>query len=286
MRKREICIRGGNFIYDDSEAEGLQPLVFFHGLPGFHQDLSREARVVLEQSFRVISFDRLGYGENKHLPLLSDLEEQAEFYHRLFESLELGKVILLGHSWAAGLVLELAYDFSHSVSGAVFLAPWCFERPGDRAPTVLLKMGQIPLLGSLALGFISKTIGRRALQESILKNFAPFKLSERLLKTALKEASTLSSFRAILSDKKALIDAFSQLSSRLIPPEVRVWIFSGDKDEVLSYETQALRLHQSLSQSEIHLIPEAGHSLPQSDCRWAQILTQSFEKENKHVANY
>lgn len=284
MKKKSVVLRSELFTYWDNENFSKPFAVFFHGLPGSSHDLSREAFKYLRAHFRFITFDRAGYGLNAHISLPNDLSDHARYYREFLVSLSATKSILLSHSWSWALTYHMAQLWPQSVDTLIALAPWAYERKADKDPAKLLKLKHLPMVGSPLFSFLAKTIGRRSLRSSLRQNFLPFETSLKLLDEQLKTFCQKNVFASILSDKSALIRFLPFLDYKAPPTRTPVIIFAGEKDIVTPPSTQAMRLHRELAASDIHFLPQFGHSLPQSTGGWARTITKILRKEHLHVA--
>lgn len=102
---------------------GGPTLVFVHGAPGdskaflkYHEDAS------LQKKFRIISYDRPGYGYKDGFKNGTTLEEQAEVLREVLDSLEVTKANLFAHSFGGAVALELAADYPDRVNNMVLAA--------------------------------------------------------------------------------------------------------------------------------------------------------------------
>ena len=92
-------------IYYEEEGQGV-PMVLVHGAA--QDTLSwRFAIPYLSKEFRTIAVDLPGHGKSLQLPkgLIKDTADYAAFINAFVDTLDLGKIILVGHSMAGGCAL-------------------------------------------------------------------------------------------------------------------------------------------------------------------------------------
>jgi len=84
----------------------LATLVFVHGSPGSLMDFKRYLKDEdLNKKANIISYDRVGYGENNRGEILNSIEEEVELLHKIIENLNPDKLILIGYSYGGTTVL-------------------------------------------------------------------------------------------------------------------------------------------------------------------------------------
>lgn len=122
-RGRFMEIDGQRIHYTDTGGPG-PVIVLIHGLAGNMLNFNYATLEDLAADFRVIAVDRPGSGYSTRPDDASaTLTAQAATLAELLRRLELGRVILVGHSLGGALSLALALDHPDCVSGIVLLAP-------------------------------------------------------------------------------------------------------------------------------------------------------------------
>lgn len=101
-----------------------RPVVFIHGYPLSGQSWEKQERVVLTAGYRVVTYDRRGFGRSSQPTVGYDFDTLAQDLHKLVTELDLRDATLVGHSMGTGEVTRyLATYGSERVSRAVMLAP-------------------------------------------------------------------------------------------------------------------------------------------------------------------
>jgi non-heme chloroperoxidase len=81
-----------------------QPVVLIHGYPLNGESWERQERVLLAAGYRVITYDRRGFGGSSHPTVGYDYDTFAADLSALLEHLDLNDVVLVGFSMGTGEV--------------------------------------------------------------------------------------------------------------------------------------------------------------------------------------
>jgi proline iminopeptidase len=156
MERRRVKV-GDYEVMTYSEGTGDRVLLVLHGGPGVPCDYVRDAHLAYAQKgYRVVSWDQLGCGESDQPndASLWNVPRYVDEVEAVRATLDLGQVLLLGHSWGGTLGLEycLAYPQNVKAFVAVTIA---FDQP-------LLQQGYIRIKQNLG----AETIRMLALRET------------------------------------------------------------------------------------------------------------------------
>jgi non-heme chloroperoxidase len=83
-----------------------QPIVLIHGYPLNGNSWERQERELLAAGYRVISYDRRGFGQSSQPTVGYDYDTFAADLNRLLEYLDLSDVVLAGFSMGTGEVVR------------------------------------------------------------------------------------------------------------------------------------------------------------------------------------
>jgi non-heme chloroperoxidase len=112
------------------------PVVLIHGFPLSSHCWEKQVSVLLHAGFRVIIYDRRGFGGSSQPAVGYDSETFTRDLHTLVTMLDLRDAVLIGHAMGAGdIVHYLAMYGSERVARAVLIAP---------TPPYLLKTADNP----------------------------------------------------------------------------------------------------------------------------------------------
>jgi pimeloyl-ACP methyl ester carboxylesterase len=112
-----------------------QPVVLIHGWPLSGRSWEKQVPVLLEAGYRVITYDRRGFGDSSKPTFGYDYDTFAEDLHTLVTRLDLRDAALVGFSMGGGEVARyLGSHGSQRVSKAVFMAavpPFLLKTPDN-----------------------------------------------------------------------------------------------------------------------------------------------------------
>jgi non-heme chloroperoxidase len=110
-------------IYYEDHGAG-QPVVLIHGYPLSGRAWDKQVAVLLEDGYRVITYDRRGFGKSSQPAVGYDYDTFAADLNTLLESLDLRDAVLVGHSMGTGEVTRyLGHYGSARVAKGVLVSP-------------------------------------------------------------------------------------------------------------------------------------------------------------------
>ncbi|KXC06708.1 alpha/beta hydrolase [Microbacterium hominis] len=102
--------------YTDQGPSDAQPVVLIHGFPLNGESWDLQQRALLGAGYRVVAYDRRGFGASTKTASGSDYDTFAADLHALIEDLELDDAILVGFSMGTG---EIARYLSRYGAGRI-----------------------------------------------------------------------------------------------------------------------------------------------------------------------
>lgn len=102
--------------YTDQGPADAQPVVLIHGFPLNGESWDLQSRALQDAGFRVIAYDRRGFGASSKTATGSDYDTFAADLHALIEELELEDAVLVGFSMGTG---EIARYLSRYGAGRI-----------------------------------------------------------------------------------------------------------------------------------------------------------------------
>ena len=239
-----------------------RPVVLIHGNPGSHQDYTMALLEKLSRSFHVIAFDRPGHGySERHDSVGNTVEVQAKLIRDALRKLSIRKPILVGHSWGGSVVLAAAVAHPEELSGIVLLAPAAY-------PNVSMEwwspLPEVPVLGKFFLHMLTPLIGRAIVNVNLKQAYHPQAVHQNYAEQSVEMWTMPERVRAFASDERTLRSSLKTLSPRYSDIQLPVVIVTGSADLLLEPENHAHKLHQSIEGSELIVLPETGHQLPQT----------------------
>jgi len=127
-----IVHKGAKLAYED-RGEGKPTFVFVHGWACDRSSFAPQAKH-FSRRHRVVSIDLYGHGESDKAPANVSIATYADDVAYLIEQLDLGRVVAVGHSMGALVLLQLAVAHPEQVLAVVLVDPSSFVRsPEQRA---------------------------------------------------------------------------------------------------------------------------------------------------------
>lgn len=118
-------------LYYEDQGSG-QPVVLIHGYPLNGHSWEKQTRELLADGYRVITYDRRGFGDSSKVAEGYDYDTFAADLNTLLETLDLRDVILVGFSMGTGELARYVSRYGHErVAKLAFLAslePFLLQR--------------------------------------------------------------------------------------------------------------------------------------------------------------
>jgi len=238
-------------------------VVMIHGNEGAVQDFQFGVVDLLSREYRVVAIDRPGHGKSdRPAGNAASVVYQAQLLHRTLSVLGITQPILVGHSWGAALALAYALEYPDEVSAMVLLAPAAYADNGGNA--LFRTTIKTPILGDLSLVIGKSIMGRRILKKVLALAFYPQKVPDNYFKLATTSWLGKKQLKAYLEDEWALNDSLKKMSKHYSEIKVPVVIVTGDTDKIVSPKENAYRLQAAIPQSQLILLKDTGHEIPQT----------------------
>ena len=235
------------------------PVVLIHGNGTMIQDFTVSGLVDrLASRYRVIVFDRPGYGYSSRPRQLWSPRAHAKLFQSALEQLGIGQTVVLGHSWGTLVAVALALECPSLVRSLVLASGYYY--PTLRADTFLFSPPAVPVVGDAMRYTISPLIARAILPGLIKQMFAPAEVPERFERQFPKEMMLRpSQLRAAAEDAALMTPSVMELQHHYRKLQMPVTIITGADDQIADIGRQSERLHRELPQSEFIALPGLGH---------------------------
>jgi len=235
-----------------------QPVVLIHGYPLSGASWEKQERVLLQAGYRVITYDRRGFGKSSQPTVGFDYNTFASDLNDLLEHLGLTDVVLVGFSMGTGEVVRYLGTYgSARVAKAVQLGA---------IPPFLLKTGDNPdgVDGSVFDGIKEAVLNDRpAYFKNFLDNFynvdvlGGTRISEQAWQNSFIVAVGASPFAAHACVDTWLTDFRDDLSKIDVP----TLLMHGDADRILPYAATAARLPGLIKDLEFVTVEGGPHNI-------------------------
>lgn len=236
-----------------------EPVVLIHGNGTMIQDFTSSGLVErLAQRYRVIVFDRPGYGYSDRPRGLWTPRAHATLFEQALRQLGVERATVLGHSWGTMVAVALALQAPGLVRGLVLVSG--YYNPTFRADVVLLSPPAIPVIGDAMRYTVSPLVGRAMLPGLIRRVFEPDPVPERFERefpTPLMLRPI--QLRAAAEDAALMTPSAAELQHHYGALTMPVVIVAGGDDQIADLDRQSGRLHQEIAHSEFIVVPGHGH---------------------------
>jgi pimeloyl-ACP methyl ester carboxylesterase len=253
-----------------------KPVILIHGWPLSHQSWESQIRVLVEGGFRVIAYDRRGFGKSSQPYSDYDYSTLTGDLNELILHLDLKDVTLVGFSMGGGEVVRYFTEFgTDRVSKAALIA--------SIIPLVAQKEDNPEGVPQKALDEILEALkkNRIGFLKDFHKNFYNYKKkSEGVSEPNLDfDFSVASHASPIATIKAAEAWAGTDFRSELKNVKVPTLIVHGDEDNIVPYKTSAEQAAKGISDNSYHLIKGAPHGLNLTHAEKLNALLLDFLKK-------
>jgi non-heme chloroperoxidase len=245
-------------IYYEDHGAG-QPVVLIHGYPLSGRAWDKQVPVLLEAGYRVITYDRRGFGKSSQPVVGYDYDTFADDLHTLLEYLDLSDAVLVGHSMGTGEVTRYLGRYgSARVAKGVLVAA---------IPPFLLQTGDNPEGVPQALfdGFVQ---GAQADTPGWMKGFLDnFYNIDTLRGTLVSDQAYQTSWNlAVTASATAAVACISTWTTDFrddLPKiDVPMLVIHGDADQVLPLDKTAKRLPGLIKDVQLTVVEGGPHAIP------------------------
>jgi pimeloyl-ACP methyl ester carboxylesterase len=245
-----------NLYYEDHGSG--QPVVLIHGYPLSGASWEKQATALLAAGYRVITYDRRGFGKSSQPTTGYNYDTFAEDLHRLVMKLELRDFALAGFSMGGGEVARYLGKYgSKGVSKAVFISA---------IPPFLLKTPDNPegVDGSVFEGIEhAVTSDRYAFFSEFFKNFyntdllLGTRVSEQVVQASWNVAAEASA-TACLACVATWYEDFRKDLTRVDVPTL---VIQGDADRILPIGSTGLRTAKLIRGARLRVVKDGPHCI-------------------------
>jgi pimeloyl-ACP methyl ester carboxylesterase len=236
-------------------------VLLIHGASANLEAMRKPLGDMLAGKRRVILIGRPGHGwstrarQDDSTPAI-----QGGMIEEALEKLGVGKVILVGHSWAGALGARMALDYPGRVAGLVMLAPVAYPWPGGVG--WYNEVVTTPVVGPLLAYTITLPLGFFLADSGARKAFLPQTAPENFVTdTATPLLLRPREFLANARDLVTLKAAVGEQAPRY--PEIRVptVVISGDADTIVSTGIHSRPFAAAVPGTKLIVLQGVGHMI-------------------------
>jgi pimeloyl-ACP methyl ester carboxylesterase len=244
-------------LYYEDHGAG-KPVVLIHGWPLSGASWEKQLPALLEAGYRVITYDRRGFGHSSQPTSGYDYDTFAEDLNKLMTKLELRDVALVGFSMGGGEVARYLGTYgSDRVQKAVFLAS---------VPPFLLKTPDNPagVDGGVFDG-IKKAIAadRLAFLSKFLADFYNVDVlrGERISEQAVQFSWNVAAGASPKGSLDCVSAWYTDFRKDLPRINVPTLVVHGDSDRILPIEVTGKRTQEAVKGSRLVVVKGGPHGL-------------------------
>jgi pimeloyl-ACP methyl ester carboxylesterase len=244
-------------LYYEDHGSG-KPVVLIHGYPLSGSSWERQTLALLREGYRVVTYDRRGFGKSSQPTTGYDYDTFAEDLDKLITKLDLRDAALVGFSMGAGEVARyIGKQGTGRVSKAAIISgitPYLLKTADNPGP-----LDQAAVQG--IQGAIAKD--RLAFLTGWNQNFYNLdtllgtRISEEVVRDSWNVAAAASPRATIDCPASWLTDFRNDLSQFKVP----TLVMHGDADRVLPISATGTRTHGAIKGSQMVVIEGAPHGL-------------------------
>jgi non-heme chloroperoxidase len=244
-------------LYYEDHGTG-KPVILIHGWPLSGRSWEKQVPALLAAGYRVITYDRRGFGDSSKPTSGYNYDTFAEDLHKLVTKLDLRDAALVGFSMGGGEVARYLGTYgSERMRKAAFLAA---------IPPFLLKTPDNPggVDGSVFDGIKAGVAADRlAFLTAFFANF--YNVDVLGGKRVSHQAVQFSWNVAAGASPKGTLDCVSawltDFRKDLARTDVPTLVVHGDADRILPIEVTGKRMHELLKESRLAVIEGGPHGL-------------------------
>lgn len=242
---------------EDSGGEG-RPVVLIHGWPLSGASWSEQVPALTDAGYRVITYDRRGFGQSDKPSGGYDYDTFADDLHGLLTEHAVQDATLVGFSMGGGEVARyLARHGSERIHSVVFAAA---------VPPYLAQTEDNPdgPLDDATAGELEQGLrdDERGFYDQFVTDFFTAGDTLKVTEEQRQEALALTE----QADRTAALGAMAAFATTdfradLEKVDVPALIIHGDSDATVPYEGSGKRTHEAIGGSEVHVIADGPHGI-------------------------
>jgi len=244
-------------IYYEDHGSG-QPVVLIHGYPLSSASWEKQVPELLRAGYRVIAYDRRGFGKSSQPATGYNYDTFAEDLHKLIHHLKLRDFALVGFSMGGGEVARYIGKYgSKDVSKAVILSG---------VPPYLLKTSDNPEgVDHSVFDGIEKAVSadRYAFFTEFFKNFynTDVYLGKRVSEQAVQASWNVACIASGIASLACVPSWHEDFRNDVAKIDVPTLVIHGDADRIVPFASAGQRTAKLVKGAELVVIKDGPHNI-------------------------
>ena len=257
----KFTVNDGTEIYYKDLGTG-QPIFFHHGWPLSSDDWDAQMMFFLEKGFRVIAHDRRGHGRSTQTFKGNDMNTYAGDVAELVEFLDLKNVIHVGHSTGGGEAIRYASQYGKGrVSKVVLISaitPYMIADENNPNGVPLSVFDDIRY---------NTQHNRAQFYQDITIPFFGYNREGVEIKKGIQDNWYRQGMMGGIKAQYDCIKVFSEtnFTEDLKGVTIPVLVLHGDDDQIVPYETTAIKAAELLQNGKLIVYPGFSHGMPTTE---------------------
>jgi pimeloyl-ACP methyl ester carboxylesterase len=259
-------------LYYEDHGSG-RPVVLVHGWPLSGRSWERQVPALIDDGYRVVTYDRRGFGMSSQPWEGYDYDTLAADLYQLVEHLDLTEAALVGFSMGGGEVARYVGRYgTDRIAQAVFAAA---------VPPYLYRTADNPdgAVDDVTLAEFHDAIrtDRIAFVDDFVTNFFSVRGRTDLVSEPLRRYNVTIATRASAKGTLDCTTAFTTTDFRadLARFYIPTLVIHGDADAIVPFEASGRRTAESIDKSKLVVVKDAphGHNVTHAETFNAELLT-------------
>ncbi len=244
-------------LYYEDHGSG-QPVVLIHGYPLSSASWEKQVPVLLKAGYRVIAYDRRGFGKSSQPTTGYNYNTFAEDLHKLVSHLKLRDFVLAGFSMGGGEVVRYIGKYgSKDVNKAVII---------DGVPPHLIKTADDPEgLDASVFEGIEKAVAadRYAFFTEFFKNFynTDVNLGKRVSEQAVQASWNVAAIASASASLACVPTWHEDFRADVAKIDVPTLVIHGDSDRIVPFASGGQRTAKLIPGAELVVIKGGPHNV-------------------------
>ena len=244
-------------LYYEDHGTG-RPVVLIHGFPLSGASWEKQVNVLLTAGYRVITYDRRGFGKSSQPTIGYDYDTFAEDLHKLVSMLELQDVSLVGFSMGGGEVARYIGKFgSDNIRKAVIISgvpPYLLKAPDNPNG---VDMGVFKGIESAILA------DRFSFLTSFFENFynTDVLLGKRITKDALHASWNIAAGASPKATLACVRTWYTDFRKDVASIDVPTLVMHGDADRIVPIEAAGTASARMIKGARLVTVKDGPHCI-------------------------